>query len=62
MNTRPLRYNRRDTLAAWLMLTPFLIFFALFVVYPIIMNFYYSFTNYDHFNAKYGGGHGQSRR
>ena len=47
MNTRPLRYNRRDTLAAWLMLTPFLIFFALFVVYPIIMNFYYSFTNYD---------------
>ena len=37
MNTRPLRYNRRDTLAAWLMLTPFLIFFALFVVYPIIM-------------------------
>ena len=55
MNTRPLRYNRRDTLAAWLMLTPFLIFFALFVVYPIIMNFYYSFTNYDLNRAKWVG-------
>lgn len=41
------RYNRRDTLAAWLMLSPFLIFFLLFVVYPIIMNVYYSFTNYN---------------
>lgn len=40
-------YNKRDTLAAWLMLSPFLIFFLLFVVYPIIMNIYYSFTNYN---------------
>jgi len=40
-------YNRRDTMAAWLMLSPFLIFFLLFVVYPIIMNVYYSFTNYN---------------
>jgi len=29
------------------MLSPFLIFFLLFVVYPIIMNVYYSFTNYN---------------
>lgn len=40
-------YNRRDTLSAWLMLTPFLIFFLLFVVYPIVMNIFYSFTNYN---------------
>ncbi len=39
-------YNRRDTRAAWLMLTPFLIFFALFVVYPLIMTVVYSFTNF----------------
>lgn len=55
MNTRPIRYDKRDTLAAWLMLTPFLIFFALFVVYPIIMNIYYSFTNYNLTSAKWVG-------
>lgn len=48
-----LTYNRRDTRAAWLMLTPFLIFFALFVVYPLIMTFYYSLT-YN--NLKQTGG------
>ena len=41
------RYNRRDTMAAWLMLSPFLIFFLLFVIYPIVMNIWYSFTNYN---------------
>lgn len=55
MNTRPIRYDKRDTLAAWLMLMPFLIFFALFVVYPIIMNIYYSFTNYNLTTAKWVG-------
>ncbi len=40
------RYTRRDTRTAWLMLTPFLIFFALFVIYPLIMTVYYSFTNF----------------
>ncbi len=40
------RYTRRDTRTAWLMLAPFLIFFALFVVYPLVMTVYYSFTNY----------------
>lgn len=48
-------YNRRDTTAAWLMLAPFLIFFLLFVVYPIIMNIYYSFTNYNLTTAKWVG-------
>lgn len=46
-------YNKRDTRAAWLMLSPFLIFFALFVVYPLIMTFYYSLT-YN--NLKQTGG------
>ena len=46
-------YNRRDTRAAWLMLTPFLIFFALFVLYPLVMTFYYSVT-YN--NLKQTGG------
>ncbi|MBQ2956888.1 MAG: sugar ABC transporter permease [Clostridia bacterium] len=41
------QYNRRDTMAAWLMLSPFLIFFLLFVIYPILMNIWYSFTNYN---------------
>ena len=34
-------------MAAWLMLSPFLIFFLLFVIYPIVMNIWYSFTNYN---------------
>ena len=56
MNTRLTnRYNKSDTLAAWLMLAPFLIFFALFVIYPIIMNIYYSFTNYDLSRADWVG-------
>lgn len=46
-------YNRRDTRAAWLMLSPFLLFFALFVLYPLVMTFYYSVT-YN--NLKQTGG------
>lgn len=49
------RYNRRDTMAAWLMLSPFLIFFLLFVIYPIIMNIWYSFTNYNLDKADFVG-------
>jgi len=52
---RRIVYNRRDTAAAWLMLAPFLIFFVLFVLYPIILNIYYSFTNYDLTTAKWVG-------
>ncbi len=53
---KPIRnYNQRDTIAAWLMLSPFLIFFLLFVIYPIIMNIWYSFTNYDLNTARWVG-------
>lgn len=48
-------FDRGDTRAAWLMLMPFLVFFALFVVYPIGMNLYYSFTNYDLTSAEWVG-------
>ena len=48
-------YNRRDTAAAWLMLSPFLIFFLLFVLYPINMNIYYSFTDYNLSSAHWVG-------
>lgn len=40
-------WRRRDTRSAWLMLAPFLVFFALFVLYPLIMTVVYSFTNYN---------------
>lgn len=36
-----------DTRAAYGLLAPFLLFFALFVLYPVGMNIYYSFTNYN---------------
>lgn len=39
--------SRRDAVAAYGMLLPFLIFFALFVLYPLLKNLYYSFTNYN---------------
>lgn len=32
---------------AYIMLAPFLLFFVLFVLYPLVSNFYYSFTNYN---------------
>jgi len=35
-----------DGRAAFLMLLPFMIFFALFVLYPACQNLFYSFTNY----------------
>lgn len=40
-------YNKRDERAAWLMLTPFLLFFALFVIYPLANTVYLSFTSYN---------------
>lgn len=36
-----------ENLTAYLMLSPFLLFFALFVLYPLVKNLYYSFTNYN---------------
>ena len=49
------RIRRRDTRTALLMLSPFLIFFALFVLYPTAMTVYYSFTNYNLSTAKWVG-------
>ena len=47
MAAKKIKIKNRDNLAAYLMLSPFLLFFALFVLYPLIKNFYYSFTNYN---------------
>ncbi len=41
------RSQNNDTKWAWIMLTPFMIFFVLFVIYPLLKNVYYSFTNYN---------------
>lgn len=41
------KMKKRDNRSAYLMLSPFLIFFVLFVLYPLLSNFYYSFTNYN---------------
>jgi len=38
--------RRGDAMAAFWMLMPFALFFAAFVIYPLIANLYYSFTNY----------------
>lgn len=47
--TNPKKSNLKnsDNMWAYLMLSPFLIFFVLFVLYPLLKNFYYSFTNYN---------------
>ena len=47
MTAKKSNFKSRDNLAAYLMLAPFLVFFALFVVYPLIKNLYYSFTNFN---------------
>ncbi len=47
MAAKKTKIKNRDNLAAYLMLSPFLLFFALFVLYPLVKNFYYSFTNYN---------------
>ena len=41
------QYTKSDTRAAWIMLAPFLLFFIIFVLYPVALNFYYSFTDYN---------------
>ena len=38
---------QRDRAAAYGMLAPVLLFFVLFVLYPLLKNLYYSFTNYN---------------
>jgi len=39
--------ERSDNMWAYLMLAPFFVFFVLFVLYPLLVNFWYSFTNYN---------------
>ena len=48
-------YKRRDLVSAALMLLPFLSFFVLFVLYPIIENIRYSFTDYNLDTASWVG-------
>ncbi len=55
MNRQTTRYNKQDTRAAWLMLMPFLVFFVFFVLYPVVMNLFYSFTNYNLASYKWVG-------
>ena len=44
-----------DTRTAYLLLAPFLLFFALFVLYPTVMTVYYSFTNFNLKSADWVG-------
>lgn len=41
------KLRRADDTAAYLLLAPFLLFLLAFIVYPVIQNLYYSFTNYN---------------
>jgi len=41
------RFNRRTTLAAWLLLSPAIVLLGLFYLYPILHNFWISLTNYS---------------
>ena len=42
MNTRT-----HETIAGWLFVSPWVIGFLLFTIYPIVMSFYYSLTSYN---------------
>ena len=37
------------------MLSPFLVFFVLFIAYPMVMSLYYSFTDYNLNTANFVG-------
>jgi len=47
MGKKKNRFKESDNFAAYLMLSPFLVFFVLFVIYPLLKNVYYSFTNFN---------------
>lgn len=47
--------NRKDNIAAYLMLTPFFVFFLLFVIYPAFQNIFFSFTDYNLDTASWVG-------
>ena len=40
------RRGRSDSRAAFFMLLPFMLFFAAFVLYPLVVNLYYGFTSF----------------
>ncbi|MBN1250193.1 MAG: sugar ABC transporter permease [Anaerolineae bacterium] len=39
--------RRRDTIEAWIILTPILIYFSIFFLFPVVSNFYISFTKWN---------------
>ena len=39
--------RRRETLEAWLILTPILLYFSIFFLFPVLSNFYISFTRWN---------------
>lgn len=47
MRKKRISFQNSDNFWAYAMLAPFLLFFVLFVLYPLVMNFFYSFTNYN---------------
>jgi ABC-type sugar transport system permease subunit len=46
LEKRKNKRRQREERAAYGMLAPFFAFFSVFMLYPIVINFYYSFTNY----------------
>lgn len=47
MNVKKGRFLSKDDISAYVMILPFFIFFTLFVLVPLVLNFVNSFTNYD---------------
>ena len=45
--SRPLRLKRRETTAGWLMASPWIIGFCLFLLVPLMVSLWTSFTNYS---------------
>jgi ABC-type sugar transport system permease subunit len=39
--------RRRETIEAWLILTPILLYFSIFFLFPVVANFYISFTRWN---------------
>lgn len=40
-------FRRRQTIEAWIILTPILIYFSIFFLFPVVTNFYVSFTRWN---------------
>ncbi len=40
-------FHRRQTIEAWIILTPILIYFSIFFLFPVVTNFYVSFTRWN---------------